>query len=399
MPFLTRAGQAEGSQRINVVPGMSDGVVWDDQYRPSVSHPGVHGNLRQQRRLCGSPECSGGWTMPWRSRRRPIFEGQWGCSGRCVLAMVRAAVRGEQSDGTSHVAFHRHRVPLGLVMLAQGWITHPQLQSALAAQRESGSGRIGDWLIRECGVEADKITRGLSLQWGCPVLTTEGFSPETMSLVMPRIFVEEFEVLPLRVAGSRILYLGSSNRLDAATALALEQMTELKVESGVVDGGCWPVRVLSRKWSRSTTVMRWRRGLRQSWSRNNRSHLALSGCISTTGSGYGWRRERSADRGVCRAAAMMPRIMFFLWGVPSRNTGERIACKEERLFGEKAGCSGGSGRWGRVLGRSQAELDDGPRIGDQLCLPAVVFLKLLHRGLGLGVPVARRFTREITGFD
>jgi hypothetical protein len=175
--------------------------------------------------------------MPWRNRRRPIFEAQWGCSGRCVLAMVRAAVRRELGDGGAlSPTPHRHRVPLGLLMLAQGWITHPQLQKALAAQRESGTGRIGQWLMSECGVEAEQIVRGLSMQWGCPVLTTEGFSPEAMALVVPKVFVEKFGLLPLRVAGSRILYLGSADRLDASAAFATEQMTELKVESGVVEG-------------------------------------------------------------------------------------------------------------------------------------------------------------------
>ena len=85
---------------------------------------------------------SSGWAMPWRNRRRPIFEGQWGCGGRCVLAMVQAAVRRELGD-TQYLPRRLRigiRVPLGLVMLAQGWITHPQLQRALAAQRESGAG-------------------------------------------------------------------------------------------------------------------------------------------------------------------------------------------------------------------------------------------------------------------
>jgi hypothetical protein len=88
--------------------------------------------------------------------------------------------------------------------------------------------------MSECGLDAEQITRGLSMQWGCPVLTTDGFSPEAMALVMPRIFVERFGLLPLRVAGSRILYLGFADRLDASAALATEQMTELKVESGVL---------------------------------------------------------------------------------------------------------------------------------------------------------------------
>jgi hypothetical protein len=121
-------------------------------------------------------------------------------------------------------------------MLAQGWITHPQLQKALAAQQESGTGRIGEWIMRECGLEAEQIVRGLGMQWGCPVLTTEGFSPEVMALVVPKVFVETFGLLPLRVAGSRILYLGFADRLDASAAFAIEQMTELKVESGVVEG-------------------------------------------------------------------------------------------------------------------------------------------------------------------
>ncbi|GGA56480.1 hypothetical protein GCM10011507_04740 [Edaphobacter acidisoli] len=148
--------------------------------------------------------------------------------------MVRAAVQRESVDGTADDVPHRHRVPLGLVMLAQGWITQSQLRTALDAQRAHGTGRIGDWLVAECGVGAERVTRGLSVQWNCPVLTTEGFSPEAMALVMPRIFVEEFGLLPLRVAGSRILYLGFQDRRDSSVALALEQMTELRVESGLL---------------------------------------------------------------------------------------------------------------------------------------------------------------------
>ncbi len=120
-------------------------------------------------------------------------------------------------------------------MLAQGWITHPQLRRALEAQRENGTGRIGDWLRQECGLSAEQITRGLGIQWGCPVLTTEGLSPETMALVMPRIFVEKFGLVPLRMAASRILYLGFEQRPDAAAAFALEKMTGLKVENGLIE--------------------------------------------------------------------------------------------------------------------------------------------------------------------
>jgi hypothetical protein len=148
--------------------------------------------------------------------------------------MVRAALKRETGDGIAALP-HRHRIPLGLLMLAQGWITQQQLRQALEAQRQNGTGRIGEWLIAECGLEAEQITRGLSMQWNCPVLGIEGFSPEAMALVMPATFVEEFGLLPLRVAGMRILYLAFEDRLDASAALAVEQMTGLKVESGILN--------------------------------------------------------------------------------------------------------------------------------------------------------------------
>lgn len=226
--------------------GVDGRSLWDGaEYRPSAEgsvtlHSSrIAAPLEQatKRRLCANAECAGGWTMPWRSRFRPVFEEQWGCCGRCVLALARAAAKREQADISELAggAPHRHRVPLGLLMLAHGWITHPQLGRALEAQRESGTGRIGEWLIRQCGVAPEQVMRGLSLQWSCPVLSTEGFSPDHMSLVMPKIFVDRFGLLPLRVAGSKLLYLGFEQRLDASVAFAMERMTDLRVECGLVE--------------------------------------------------------------------------------------------------------------------------------------------------------------------
>ncbi len=153
MPVLGNKTVGSGAEAF--MPGAltANGAMWaGDEYRPSkrAGGPGPGGALlfseaiaqTQHRRLCGNEECASGWTMPWRNRRRPIFEGQWGCSGRCVLAMMQLAVERELGDGSERtvVAPHRHRVPLGLLMLAQGWITHPQLRRALDAQRESGTG-------------------------------------------------------------------------------------------------------------------------------------------------------------------------------------------------------------------------------------------------------------------
>jgi CheY-like chemotaxis protein len=99
-----------------------------------------------------------------------------------------------------------------------------------------------DWVgDGEAGLERarrdrpDLIVLDLSLQWNCPVLTVQGFSPRDMALVMPRQFVEEFGLVPLRVAGGRLLYLGCEDRLNASVAYAVEQMSGLRVESGLVE--------------------------------------------------------------------------------------------------------------------------------------------------------------------
>jgi len=216
-------------------------VFGEDRFVPSAGFPGSGRSIAAdpQKRTCANPECSSAWAKPWKSRRRPIFEDQWGCGSKCLEAVVRASVKREVNDGigAGFEAPHRHRIPLGLVMLAQGWITHPQLRRALEEQKARGSGRIGDLLVDECGLPPEKITQGLSVQWNCPVLSTEGITPKAMALAVPRIFIEQFGLLPLRIAGSRILYLGFKENLDASAAFAIERMSDLKVESGLVDDG------------------------------------------------------------------------------------------------------------------------------------------------------------------
>jgi hypothetical protein len=196
----------------------------------------VHGPRETQRRPCGNLACGRSWTLPWKSRDHPVFDGQWSCSQACLSAMVKSALMRETGDGvyTDGPEPHHHRVPLGLLMLAQGWITHPQLQRALEAQRAHGRGRIGEWLVSECGMEPERIARGLGAQWNCPVLSLEGAWPEAMALALPRVFLEEYGMVPLRVAGKKLLYVGYQDSLDAAASFALERMTGLRTESGVL---------------------------------------------------------------------------------------------------------------------------------------------------------------------
>jgi hypothetical protein len=172
-----------------------------------------------------------------RSRSRPVFEGGWSCSPSCTLARVEAAIRREREGrGAASSETRGHRIPLGLVMLEQGWISAVQLRRAIEAQRASGGGRLGGWLVRGEGVREELVTRALGLQWSCPVLGLEQHDPETMTGFLPRLFVDAFGALPLRASAGRLLYLGFEERLDPALALAVERMTGMRVECGLMQG-------------------------------------------------------------------------------------------------------------------------------------------------------------------
>jgi hypothetical protein len=183
---------------------------------------------------CANIGCRSGWLHLWRSRSAPVFEGGWTCSKECTEQLIGAAVARELDGRGVAREVHRHRIPLGLLMLEQGWITQSQLRKALEAQKAAGTGRLGWWLMRERAVSEELVTRALCMQWSCPALTLEFHDPGPMAAIMPRLFVDAFGALPLRVAGGRVLYLGFEESLDPVLALAIEQMTGLQVESGIV---------------------------------------------------------------------------------------------------------------------------------------------------------------------
>ena len=185
---------------------------------------------------CANPRCATGWMRLWRSRRGPGFEGRWACSAACMQELVAAAVRREMDgEGPAELV---HRLPVGLVLLEQGRITQAQLREALEAQRrtagtEGESARLGEWLMGSGVLSESALTRGLSAQWNCPVFGLEGWNPNEVAWVAPRILVEAMEALPVRVRGGKLLYLAFSSRIDRSLAYALERMTGMRVAAGI----------------------------------------------------------------------------------------------------------------------------------------------------------------------
>lgn len=234
MPLLERTAERPGALRPETAFEPLRGREMVRAGSPAPSAARAEKPRRSWFPVCAHPGCTAGWLRVWRSRSHPVFEGGWCCSPQCTRALVEMAVRREMGAPVPAPEAHRHRIPLGLAMLDRRWITAGELRLALAAQREAGAGRLGHWLRRQ-GVSQRLITRALGLQWSCPVLSLEAEFDGFLSPLLPRLFVDAFGALPLRLAAEKVLYLGFEDRLDPALALAIERMTGLQVESGLVD--------------------------------------------------------------------------------------------------------------------------------------------------------------------
>ena len=193
------------------------------RFRPALLEP------------CANPGCGSGWVRLFRRRSTPVFEDGWTCSVSCTELRLQQALRRElENCNLSSEDRHHHRIPIGLLMLERNWITREQLRKALEAQKVAGSGRLGDWLIKQHATDEATVTRALAMQWSCPVLTTYPQGNAILTSVMPRLFLDAFGALPLRISSAGLLYLGFEERLNSVLAFAVSRMTGLRIESGVV---------------------------------------------------------------------------------------------------------------------------------------------------------------------
>lgn len=207
-----------------VLADMADGASWQ----------------RCENHACTGLKC----TLGTEGRR---FEGRWVCSEGCWSAMLLRHI--EREIGTADpegVIFHRHRLPLGLLLLSLGWITADQLQKALESQRAAKQGRIGDWLRKQTHLTEREITRALAMQWSCPVFDLEAYRPHAAEI--PREIVEEHRMLPMPARHRGVVYLAFDKGIDAVASYAVRHMTGSRVEAGLaaesVFASQWP-RVLS----------------------------------------------------------------------------------------------------------------------------------------------------------
>lgn len=200
---------------------------------PPLAAPSYEARAGRTFPTCANPRCASGWLHLWRKRRIPVLEGGWLCSPACTRARVEDLLCREQAEAHP-VAAYRHRVPIGLILLTQGWITHENLKHALAAQRSGVGLRLGEWLVANRGLDEARLTQALGLQWSCPVFSFQKHGSGIPMNTVPRLLAESFGFVPLRLTSSGLLYLAFEDRIDHSLTLAVERITGLRVESGLL---------------------------------------------------------------------------------------------------------------------------------------------------------------------
>lgn len=184
---------------------------------------------------CGNPSCQS-HRRRWRALLGQVEEpirlnGRLYCGPDCFEEAARTLLV-RLLPGLGPRKLKPHRIPLGLLMLSKGLVDDERLRTALKAQQESGSGRLGEWLCRLGAADEARITAALGIQWSCPIFPLEKY-PAFISCasLVPLPILESIRMLLVHyLPVARHLYVTFSDGIDYAALSALEQMFECRTE-------------------------------------------------------------------------------------------------------------------------------------------------------------------------
>ena len=181
---------------------------------------------------CGLVSCSGTkspWTRIWRPPAGAFLQGVFYCQPKCLeTALIAQLARFYPSVPA---AAPSNRIPLGLLMVARGWLTHEQVVTALAAQQSANSGKIGDWFEKLGFATEQQVTSALGLQWGCPVASSLDSVANAPFGRIPFGILEAFQMLPLHfVPATNTLYIAFGERVDHAALYTIEKILDCRTQ-------------------------------------------------------------------------------------------------------------------------------------------------------------------------
>jgi len=192
--------------------------------------------------VCASPGCPRPpslWQRWWARHEGIWIHEDWYCSAGCFHAglyrrLEQAAISGPGATAAAN------RLPLGLVLLSQGDITPEQLRRALDHQREAGTGRIGEWLVRMGAVSEPQVTAALAVQQGCPVFNLQEPQWLPLRLHWPDALARQYRALPVfHNRAQSLLYVGFLGQVDRSFLLCVEQVLRCRTEPCIVSAATY----------------------------------------------------------------------------------------------------------------------------------------------------------------
>jgi hypothetical protein len=117
-------------------------------------------------------------------------------------------------------------------MLSRGFVDNEQLKKALKAQKDSGTGRVGEWLRHIGAVTEEQVTQVLGWQWSIPVFPLkESRRFLECAHLVPFPLLEVAEMVPVHhIPNSHHLYVAFIDRINYSALYAMEKVLECHTE-------------------------------------------------------------------------------------------------------------------------------------------------------------------------
>jgi type II secretion system (T2SS) protein E len=154
---------------------------------------------------------------------------EWCCSPECFEAAIRHAICKVIAEPRRNWA-RGHRVPLGLLLVAEGVIDHTSVRTALEAQRKHSHGRIGYWLRKLGFATEQEIAKAVAQQWSCavyPLHASAGYIANAE--LIPIALLKSRRMLPVHFhRETKTLHVAFSDAVDYPALHAVEQMLDCR---------------------------------------------------------------------------------------------------------------------------------------------------------------------------
>lgn len=186
-------------------------------------------------RFCPRPPSL--WQRWWARHEGVWLEGTWYCSPDCFYDGL--CQRLENAGASKGRPIPKpNRLPLGLVLLSRGEITPEQLRQALGMQRSTGSGRVGQWLVKMGAISEEQVTHALAVQQGCAVFDSRELQPLPGSMHWPRPLAEMYGAVPVFYNRPQSnLLVGFLEAVDHSFLYSVERMLQCRTEPCILSPG------------------------------------------------------------------------------------------------------------------------------------------------------------------